>query len=61
MSAHILGQYIMHCDIRLRKRIETSNRLSMLYAKKQKQKSEEAEAIMIDSMPGRTADGYAVI
>jgi hypothetical protein len=33
----------------------------MLYAKKQKQKSEEAEAIMIDSMPGRTVDGYAVI
>ena len=33
----------------------------MLYAKKQKQKFEEAEAIMIDSMPGRTADGYAAI
>ena len=33
----------------------------MLYAKKQKQKFEEAEAIMIDSMPERTADGYAVI
>lgn len=60
MSAHILGQYIMHCDIRLRKRIETSNCLSC-YMQKHKQKTEETEVIMIDSMPGRTADGYAVI
>ena len=33
----------------------------MLYAKKYKQKTEGTEVIMIDSMPGRTADGYAVI